>query len=318
MAESYQVFTGLSGATSVSFTKPFLATTHLSVEDDGVVMSSGYTVDPTPASPPFTGATITFSPAVSGTIKVLRNTPVPSGALYKDFTDGGVLKASDLDDIQRYHGYRAQEEAEQARKPVAAADVGLTVQGLTSQVGDLQQWIDVAGVVKANLDKDGNAYFGANTLCIRQIVAATLTGSNNAITDDTTYRMTGIKFVVTPKLSTSYLLFVGATRVNAVDTSGTNVGWSDTLYKNPTGSPSQGDALAGGTEFPAAEQRHAVTGDELTGVTLGWTAPIFFMTPSAATSAATYVYGVQAHSTGDTVTVEAATSYSWGYVIEIG
>jgi hypothetical protein len=92
MAESYQIFTGLSGASSVTFNKHFISGDHLSVEDDGVVLaSSAYTVVPT-GSYPYSAATINFDPAVSGTIKVVRNTPVPAGALNKDFSDGSVLK----------------------------------------------------------------------------------------------------------------------------------------------------------------------------------------------------------------------------------
>lgn len=320
MAESYQIFTGLSGASSVTFNKHFISGDHLSVEDDGVVLaSSAYTVVPT-GSYPYSAATINFAPAVSGTIKVVRNTPVPAGALNKDFSDGSVLKAVDLDDMQRYHGFRAQEDAEQGYKPIATDAVGLTVQGLGSQTGDLLQLLNNTGTVLAKFDSTGNGYFGSNTLCIRQIVAADFSGTaETSITDSSDYRKTGIEFNITPKLSTSHLLFLWSTRVTATDDagSGTNVGWSQTLYKDPN-SVSEGAVLAGGTPLPTNAQQYAFTGASANPVKYNHSGPFMFMHAPGSTSAAKYVYGVKVFSSGDDVSVRNTTAYGWGYAIEIG
>tara|TARA_R100000995_G_scaffold81984_1_gene55341 strand:+ start:12743 stop:13570 length:828 start_codon:yes stop_codon:yes gene_type:complete len=132
MADSFQLFTG---AGSFSFTKPFLRTSDVKVEVNGTLKSSGVTVTPV-GSYPYSQATVELSPNTSSgdKVKIYRDTDV-SGVMYKDFADGSVLKALDLDDIQRYLLFVSQEKAESTKDYEGALPMG----GIRQIVSSTQQ-----------------------------------------------------------------------------------------------------------------------------------------------------------------------------------
>ena len=207
MADSFQLFTG---AGSFSFTKPFLRSTDVKVEVNGTLKSSGVTVTPV-GSYPYSQATVALDPNTSGSdkVKIYRDTDV-SGVMYKDFTDGSVLKALDLDDIQRYLLFVSQEKAETTK------------------------------------DYEGSLPIGG----IRQIVSSTQEGSADMSASSSTgnYIKSSCQIVATPKAWSSTWLVIGTVGVLVHSpTSGTeNSGITLRMYKDATvsvGGNADGTAL---------------------------------------------------------------------------
>ena len=130
MADSFQKYTG--GNSPYTFSKPFLRKTDVKVEVNGTLRSSGVTVNPV-GTYPYSSATVTLSADAGGSdvVKIYRDTDV-SGVMYKDFTDGSVLKALDLDDIQRYLLFVSQEKAESTKDYEGALPLGHVRQIVTN------------------------------------------------------------------------------------------------------------------------------------------------------------------------------------------
>lgn len=115
MANSFMRFT--SGGTAFTFTKPFLSTAHLIVEKNGtaLTLTDDYTISGVD-SYPYTTATITLNVAATtdDIIIIRRTTIVPADIMWKNFSDASVLKADELDDIQRYLVFLSQEADDEA------------------------------------------------------------------------------------------------------------------------------------------------------------------------------------------------------------
>lgn len=115
MANSFMRFT--SGGTAFTFTKPFLSTAHLIVEKNGtaLTLTDDYTISGVD-SYPYTTATITLGSAATtdDVIIIRRTTIVPADIMWKNFSDASVLKADELDDIQRYLVFLSQEADDEA------------------------------------------------------------------------------------------------------------------------------------------------------------------------------------------------------------
>ena len=207
MADSFQLFTG---AGSFSFTKPFLRSTDVKVEVNGTLKSSGVTVTPV-GSYPYSQATVALDPNTSGSdkVKIYRDTDV-SGVMYKDFTDGSVLKALDLDDIQRYLLFVSQEKAETTK------------------------------------DYEGSLPIGG----IRQIVSSTQEGSADMSASSSTgnYIKSSCQIVATPKAWSSTWLVIGTVGVlvHSPTSVTENSGITLRMYKDATvsvGGNADGTAL---------------------------------------------------------------------------
>jgi len=122
MADSFIKYTG--GNTPYTFNKPFLRSTDLKVEVNGSAYGGTATVTPV-GSYPYSSATVALSADAGGSdiVKIYRDTDVAS-VMYKDFSDGSVLKAVDLDDIQRYLLFVSQEKAESTKDYEGALPLG--------------------------------------------------------------------------------------------------------------------------------------------------------------------------------------------------
>jgi len=207
MADSFQLFTG---AGPFSFTKPFLRATDVKAEVNGTLRSSGVTVTPV-GSYPYSQATVALDPNTSGSdkVKIYRDTDV-SSVLYKDFTDGSVLKALDLDDIQRYLLFVSQEKAESTKDYEGALPIG----------------------------------------GIRQIVSSTQEGSADMSASSSTgnYIKSSCQIVATPKAWSSTWLVIGTVGVlvHSPDSGTENSGITLKMYKDSTvavGGNADGTAL---------------------------------------------------------------------------
>ena len=122
MADSFIKYTG--GNTPYTFNKPFLRSTDLKVEVNGSAYGGTATITPV-GSYPYSSATVALSADAGGSdiVKIYRDTDV-SSVMYKDFSDGSVLKAVDLDDIQRYLLFVSQEKAESTKDYEGALPLG--------------------------------------------------------------------------------------------------------------------------------------------------------------------------------------------------
>ena len=208
MADSFQKYTG--GSSPYTFSKPFLRKPDVKVEVNGTLRSSGVTVTPV-GSYPYSSATVALSADAGGSdiVKIYRDTDV-SGVMYKDFADGSVLKALDLDDIQRYLLFVSQEKAESTK------------------------------------DYEGALPMGG----IRQIVSSTQEGSADMSASSSTgnYIKSSCQIVATPKAWSSTWLIIGTVGVLVHSpTSGTeNSGITLKMYKDATvavGGNADGTAL---------------------------------------------------------------------------
>jgi len=208
MADSFQKYTG--GNSPYTFSKPFLRKTDVKVEVNGTLRSSGVTVNPV-GTYPYSSATVTLSADAGGSdvVKIYRDTDV-SGVMYKDFTDGSVLKALDLDDIQRYLLFVSQEKAESTKDYEGALPIG----------------------------------------GIRQIVSSTQEGSADMSASSSTgnYIKSSCQIVATPKAWSSTWLVIGTVGVlvHSPDSGTENSGITLKMYKDSTvavGGNADGTAL---------------------------------------------------------------------------
>ena len=200
MADSFQLFTG---AGAFTFNKPFLRSTDIKVEVNGTLKSDGVTVTPS-GSYPYSSANVSLSPNTSSgdKVKIYRDTDV-SNVLYKDFTDGSVLKALDLDDIQRYLLFVSQEKAESTKDYEGALPIG-----------------GIRQIVSSTQETDGS---GSGI----EMSASSSTGN---------YIKSSCQIVATPKAWSSTWLVIGTVQVLVHSpTSGTeNSGITLKLYKDST------------------------------------------------------------------------------------
>jgi hypothetical protein len=111
-------------------------------------------------------------------------------------------------------------------KSNATGDVSLTVKGIGSQTGDLQQWQDSTGATKAKVTASGDfdiltgalKFAGENSVKIMGIHSFVSTGTDSSDyhkSDDSTgdnYVVSGLKATITPKSTSSKLLIVGRLR----------------------------------------------------------------------------------------------------------
>ena len=136
MADSFQLYTvGGGTVTPYTFSKPFLRSTDIKVEINGAARTSGVTITPG-GSYPYSTAAVALDPDASSgdKMKIYRDTDVAS-VLYKDFADGSVLKAVDLDDIQRYLLFVSQEKSETTKDYEGALPLGHIKQIVTGAYG---------------------------------------------------------------------------------------------------------------------------------------------------------------------------------------
>jgi len=207
MADSFIKYTG--GNTPYNFSKPHLRTTDVKVEVNGAARTDGVSITPSTAYP-YAGSSVELDPDAGGSdvVKIYRDTDV-SSVLYKDFSDGSVLKAVDLDDIQRYLLFVSQEKAE------------------------------------ATKDYDGALPLGD----VRQIVAGAYGGSEMAANTTTTYKRSAHRISATPKSYSSTWLVWGNVNVLVASETSSAVknGFILKLYKDD--SAALNGAQSGGTQL---------------------------------------------------------------------
>ena len=196
MASSFQTFTATgSESGTFSFTLPFLDASHISVEKNGVVLSSGVTVT-APGSYPYTGASVVVSsptPVSGDIIRIIRTTPIATNYLWKDFTDASILKADDLDDIQRYLTFLVQEADDTANLALDETFDGQlsarAADGSTRRIEDLSQPVKNSDAVPKDY-VDSQSLYGQPTALTPQTwekVGTDFTGT----TGDCTLTLTG-------------------------------------------------------------------------------------------------------------------------------
>lgn len=196
MADSFKLFTG--GNTPYTFDKPFLRATDIKVEVNGAARTEGVTITPS-GSYPYSSASVALSADAGGSdkVKIYRDTDA-TNVMYKDFSDGSVLKAVDLDDIQRYLLFVSQEKAETTK------------------------------------DYEGNLPLGS----IRQIVSSVQQGSADmsASTSTGNYVKSSCQIQATPKAWASTWVVVGTVGVlvHAASSGTDNSGITLRMYKDST------------------------------------------------------------------------------------
>tara|TARA_R100000697_G_scaffold116646_1_gene137444 strand:- start:3058 stop:4461 length:1404 start_codon:yes stop_codon:yes gene_type:complete len=137
-------------------------------------------------------------------------------------------------------------------KANATGDVSLTVKGIGSQTGDLQQWQDSTGAAKAKITSSGDfdiltgalKFAGQSSLKVMGIHTFSVTGTPSVgyyESNDSTgnnYIVSGLKATITPKSTSSKLLFIGSVRCRYLPKSQNALaGGFLEIFKNNTSSP---------------------------------------------------------------------------------
>ena len=111
-AYSYAQFVGNGTNTLFTFGFPYLDRSHISVKVNGTTKSFTWVAD----------GSINITPAPTGTVEIRRTTPKDTPPV--DFSDGSVLKESDLDLMVRFLLYTAQEAADNTADALAQSSLG--------------------------------------------------------------------------------------------------------------------------------------------------------------------------------------------------
>ena len=184
-------------------------------------------------------------------------------------------------------------------------DTTLNVAGETTLTGG------VAG--NLNILTGALQYAGVSAMTIRQIVTATTTGSETAITSTTDYKTTGFYLDITPKTSSSKILIAGAINIER-DPNGTDfVGVDYNLYAH-TSTQTVNATVAGSALISVAPRiRHSTDHDRVDFVS----APVFVLYEPGDTTRR-YIEVAMRADTATTTDVTLLRTRSKLYAIEIG
>jgi len=237
----------------------------------------------------------------------------------------GSAPASGTNNITVRNFGVARDILAQPIQPDSTSTVGLTVKGLASQTANLQNWTDSADAVKASVDKDGNLDLltgalqiaGVSAIQVYQIVEAESFGSSDySITATGARKVVGLRATITPKVSSSKLLVIGAHRIEAQAENENYAGAYSRMYVTASGSQSGQGSTVSGTQIGAdchVRERHDGDTQEQTSY---FHVPIYAVHATGATDAVDIDLAIMCDGT-ETKQVSVKQSASGFMVIEI-